>query len=204
MDYPHYTRRPTANQVAVDADTLGIEAQNVQDALRYLLERNVPTVGGSGPIRVELRTITEQEAADNALMLSVAIADYSNVAFDIMGGVAQLLGYDFTVSAARVDWGMGELADLLTAGDVVRLIYTAVPEYKIIYVTLSEAMIAAKEVALPLRASYPDQVVVDVIGGCSQFYGVDYTCDGLKLSWSGLDLETLLDSGDHIRIAFLG
>lgn len=206
MDYPKYTRRQVANQIAVDADRLGIAAQSVEDALEYILDNQQPpiVVGGNGPVRVEVRTLTQAEADDNSLILSVAPADPTQIAMDVRGGCAQLLGFDFTVSGAQIDWSTSELAGLLTAGDIVRFVYTAVPEYKIIYITLNSSMIAAKEVDLPVRASYPTQVVVDVIGGCSQFYGIDYTCDGLKVSWSGLDLESLLESGDHIRIAFLG
>lgn len=205
MDYPIYTRRQTAATTAVDADTLGINADNVQDALQYLIDNQQPpvVVGGNGPVRVEVRTLTALEALNKSLLLTVAPADVTHVAMDVMGGCAQLLGFDFTVSGATVDWSTSDLADLLTVGDTVRFIYTAVPEYRIIYVMLTSAMIAAKEVVLPTRASYPTQLVLDVIGGCPQFYGFDYTCDGLKITWSGLGLESLLESGDHIRIAYL-
>lgn len=61
------------------------------------------------------------------------------------------------------------------------------------YVTLTNTDITNKSITLsnaPLNASH---VLLTVIDGVPQQYGVDYTVTGTTLSWNGLGLEPLLE-----------
>lgn len=192
----------------LDGNALGINASNVKEAIEYLIGNGTGggpvTVIANGPLRVEHRVITEAEASDNALNLSLMPANSDYVAVDIVGGVPQLNGIDFSVSGSRIDWSIGDLNGLIANGDIIRITYSAVPEFKILHIELTQQMIDDAYYELPTRATYPDQVVLDVIGGVPQSQCIDFTCDGLKVDWSVGDLASLLEIGDYIRIAFLG
>jgi hypothetical protein len=54
-------------------------------------------------------------------------------------------------------------------------------------------------VNLPLMAT---GVMLSVIGGCDQFYGLDFTVSGSTLSWSGLGLDGLLTNGERVVINY--
>jgi len=74
----------------------------------------------------------------------------------------------------------------------------AVVEYHDI--TAPEAL--AKSFALSSTPFDPTKVVVDALGGGAQRYGVDYTVTGSTLSWTGLGLDGVLDTGDALRILY--
>jgi hypothetical protein len=59
---------------------------------------------------------------------------------------------------------------------------------------------SAKQITLPFEPSDPSAVIFSVQGGPLQFLGDDYTVTGVTLSWAGLGLDGLIDSGDTIRI----
>ena len=70
--------------------------------------------------------------------------------------------------------------------------------------TLSAQNITDKKVTLtytPVNASY---VNLNVVGGCAQDNGADYTVNGTtkELSWSGLGLDGLLASGDVLVVTY--
>lgn len=199
MDIPLFTRTQTAEQIPIDGSSLGIEAITVQDAIVQLLAQS-----NAGPVRVEYRQITETEAAQKYLNLQAMPANTQQVAFDVVEGVPQLNGVDFTVIDTKVDWALSELSDLLEAGDVIRLVYSTFPEYQILHIEITQEILDAKGYTLPSRAYYPEQVTLDVIGGMYQINGIDFFVNAEKVSWAGTDLEEILEIGDYIRIAFLG
>lgn len=209
MDIPIFTRNQNAEQVPLDGSALGISATNVQEAIEYLIENGTGGGGStvvttSGPMRIEQITLSEAQATACQVVLGLYPSDPSHVALDIVGGITQLNGVDFTVTGKTLSWSLSELNGLLATGDIIRVIYSSVPDYKIYHVELTQTMINTAEFILPTRAYLPDQVLFDVIGGVAQANGLDFTCDGLKISWSGTQLESLLEIGDHIRVAFLG
>jgi hypothetical protein len=79
----------------------------------------------------------------------------------------------------------------------------ATREPKVEYRTLTSGEASAKALTLtqtPLTAS---NVMVDVIGGGAQEYGVDYSVTGSTLGWTGLGLDSFpLVVGDKIRIVY--
>jgi hypothetical protein len=71
------------------------------------------------------------------------------------------------------------------------------------YFTLDSTDIANKSVTLlntPLESS---DVMLDVAEGTMQIYGTDYTVSGTTLSWNGLGLEPLLESGMTLIINYV-
>lgn len=198
MDIPLFTRTQTAEQIPVDGASFGIEATNVLEAIIALLARS-----NAGPVRVEQRRITAAEANNKYLNLQATPSNTQQIALDTLGGVPQRYGVDFTVTGTKLDWGIGELAGILEANDYVRIIYSTIPEYKILHIEIDQAILDAKAFTLPSRAYYPEQVTLDVCGGTYQINGVDFTVNDRTVSWVGTDLEDLLEIGDYIRIAFL-
>lgn len=73
---------------------------------------------------------------------------------------------------------------------------------KVEYITISPAQASAKQVALAETPLIPAEVMLDVQGGPSQYYGTDFVVITGVLSWSGLDLDGLLEAGDQLRISY--
>lgn len=70
------------------------------------------------------------------------------------------------------------------------------------YRTLSSGEAASKSIVLlsvPYLSSY---TVLDILGGTSQQYSVDYSVTGNTLSWNGLALDGLLSAGDTLRVIY--
>lgn len=68
------------------------------------------------------------------------------------------------------------------------------------YRTISVGEAASESLTLSATPVTASKVMLDVIGGTSQEYSVDYTVSGTTLSWSGLGLSGSLTSGDKLRI----
>ena len=194
-----YTRTQTAETIPIDGAAYGSTATNIYEAITELLAQS-----NAGPVRIEYRTLTATEAAENKLYLATQPSNQDQVGLDVLDGVPQQIGLDFTVSGNVVDWSMGDLAGILEEGEILRLIYSTIPEFKILHYTLTAEHIADAAITLPTRAFYANQVALDVVGGVYQINGIDFICDGVTVSWRGSDLEELLETGDTIRISFLG
>lgn len=76
---------------------------------------------------------------------------------------------------------------------------TLVTEFRTI--TAPEA--AAKIVVLANTPSSPGIVLVDIIGGTSQEFNVDYTVVADEFRWNGYALDGVLSSGDKIRFHYI-
>lgn len=70
------------------------------------------------------------------------------------------------------------------------------------YITIDLAQEAAKEVTLANSPDTSSKVILDVVGGTSQHFGVDYTVSGTTLSWNGLGLDGILAENDVLRIIY--
>lgn len=73
---------------------------------------------------------------------------------------------------------------------------------KVEYITLSLAQATAKQVALAQAPLVPGEVMLDVKGGPSQYYGADFVVVAGVLSWSGYALDGVLAAGDQLRISY--
>jgi hypothetical protein len=61
---------------------------------------------------------------------------------------------------------------------------------------------AAKVFALPTPPSTPAHVLVDIVGGTTQQFSVDYTIAGSNFGWTGLGLDGILEDGDVVRLQY--
>lgn len=68
--------------------------------------------------------------------------------------------------------------------------------------TISVGEAAAKSLTLAQAPSNAAQVSLNVVGGCVQFYGTDFTVSGTTLTWNGLGLDGLLTSSDSIVLIY--
>lgn len=69
--------------------------------------------------------------------------------------------------------------------------------------TLDASEIALKEVTLSNSPVNPQAVLLDVQGGTSQRYMVDFQVIGNKLNWLGLGLEVQVGVGDYLRATYI-
>lgn len=67
------------------------------------------------------------------------------------------------------------------------------------YYELLAGDITAKEITLPSTPSDPTKVLLDIIGGSAQEYGVDFSVSGTTLTWNSLGLDGVLIAGDKLR-----
>ncbi len=70
------------------------------------------------------------------------------------------------------------------------------------YFTLSGGDVTNKFVALGNTPVSPAEVGMDIIGGCTQFYGVDYTVSGTQVIWNGFALDGVFEAGDEFRVMY--
>jgi len=71
------------------------------------------------------------------------------------------------------------------------------------YPVLNNTNITNKFVTISNAPSVPSDVLLDIIGGSSQEYSVDFIVSGVQLSWNGLALDGILLSGDKLRITYI-
>lgn len=76
--------------------------------------------------------------------------------------------------------------------------------FKVEFRTLSSGEATAKQLTLLNTPASASDVLVDVIGGTSQEYSVDYTISSNVLDWNGLGLDSVpLVAGDKLRVAYI-
>lgn len=76
--------------------------------------------------------------------------------------------------------------------------------FKVEFRTLTSGEASAKQLTLLNTPASASDVLVDVIGGTSQEYSVDYTISADVLDWNGLGMDSLpLAAGDKLRVAYI-
>lgn len=66
--------------------------------------------------------------------------------------------------------------------------------------TITSGEAAAKQLTLGSTPTTANYTILQIAGAPSQFYGADFTVTGNILSWSGLGLDGILDTGDQLTI----
>lgn len=74
--------------------------------------------------------------------------------------------------------------------------------YSVDTVTLNGTDITNKYVTLSGTPANVADTVLSIIGGSAQEYGTDFTVSGTTLSWNGLWLDGVLETGDKLIIQF--
>lgn len=72
----------------------------------------------------------------------------------------------------------------------------------VVYHQVTAGEEAAKLFVLPSTPITPTKTLVDVVGGSTQEYNVDFTISGVSFDWDGLGLDGDLTAGDVVRIQF--
>lgn len=70
------------------------------------------------------------------------------------------------------------------------------------YFTLDAGQITAKEVTLANTPIPANQTALDVISCGPQFYSDDFLVSGNILTWAGKPLESVLATGDRLRVQY--
>lgn len=68
--------------------------------------------------------------------------------------------------------------------------------------TVTAGEITAKQITLPNAPIVANETVLDVIGGTSQQYSIDYSVSGTTLTWNGYALDGQVTAGDILRILY--
>lgn len=69
--------------------------------------------------------------------------------------------------------------------------------------TLTSGESTAKKIILAFTPADPGGVLVDIIGGTSQEFNVDYTVVANEVRWNGYALDGLLTTGDKLRVHYI-
>jgi len=70
------------------------------------------------------------------------------------------------------------------------------------YITVDATDISNKYTLLAQTPYAVTEVALDIIGGCAQIYGTDYTVSGTQLGWNGLGLDGVIAADDNIRVFY--
>jgi len=89
----------------------------------------------------------------------------------------------------------------LTEGDPVTPPVTS-GTFEVEYFDVDSTVLSNKQLTLGNTPSNPTKVLVDVIGGSPQRYGVDYTVSGSTVSWNTLRLDGQIVLNDELRITY--
>jgi len=114
---------------------------------------------------------------------------------------------DYTISLPNVVFntaptqGQQVYVSYLTNGSPASPIVSAGTN-NVIYHTFTGGEVVAKQFTLPSEPTEPSKLLVDVVGGTTLKYGVDFTITTDVFGWSGLTLDGVVASGDVFRIQF--
>lgn len=75
------------------------------------------------------------------------------------------------------------------------------PQVELRTITAPEA--AAKSLTLAGAPTFPLRTILTIASAPGQFYGDDFIVTGAVLSWAGLDLDGILDTGDRLTIFYI-
>jgi hypothetical protein len=78
----------------------------------------------------------------------------------------------------------------------------AVASYFVNKFTLTPTDISNKFITLTGTPTSLSDTILDIVGGITQDYSVDFVVTGNQLSWNGLGLDGILVSGDKLIIQF--
>jgi hypothetical protein len=71
------------------------------------------------------------------------------------------------------------------------------------YITLDNTDVTNKYVTLAQTPASAADVLLDIIGGSSQQYTLDFVVTGSQLGWNGLGLDGVLANGDVLRVHYI-
>jgi hypothetical protein len=115
-------------------------------------------------------------------------------------------GNDYTITGQTITFvtppaaGQSPYAFYLISGDATPVTSTGVMYVE--YFTLSATDITNKYVTLANTPFQSSKVILDIISGSAQEYGVDYYSTTNQVNWDSMTLDGLLASGDRLRVIY--
>lgn len=96
--------------------------------------------------------------------------------------------------------------DSTKPGANVAVVLNNIDEYIPEPFTLTIDNIINKYIVLTNAPTDKTKTIIDIVGGCRQYYDIDFTIttddSGRRLSWSGLGLDGVLVLGDKIIVTY--
>ena len=159
---------------------------------------------GSGGVATQERIGVGNGATVN-FNLTLFPTDEFSVALFLNGMLVELTDYSVTAGVVTFNTapaaGQVVYAYYLTEGAPVSPPVTS-GAFQVEYPEIDNTIFTNKQLTLSATPAVVTQVIVDVIGGSSQRYGVDYSVSGTTLSWNTLGLDGILNEGDFLRITY--
>lgn len=189
-----------ASEIVYDLDTRSFFGGN------GITQGGFPLGFGASEGETEIITITQENIDSKSVTLARAPLSPGFVTLEIIGGITQLYGIDYTVNSVTLSWdGLG-LDGFLEVGDVLYINYLpflAGPTGGALEtIELTQVDIDNKFVLIQYTPSNPEDAILEIVGGVSQLYDVDYIIGGNILSWNGRGLDGFLEVGDILLIQY--
>lgn len=160
------------------------------------------TGNGGGAYNVQFVTLTPQDIINKYIILETTPTSPEDVLLTPEGGLLQLYGQDYTVSANHLSWdGLG-LDGFLEAGEYLIIQIPTGAIYGVETFTLSAQDIINKFVTLSVTPTSPTDVILTPEGGIQQRFGIDFTVNGNIVSWDGYGLDGFLEQNEVITIQY--
>lgn len=191
-----------ASEIVYDLDTKSFFGGNGVTLGGFPLGAGASGFGGE----YELITLTQENIDNKSITISRAPLSENFISVEIIGGITQLYGVDYEVAGTTLSWdGLG-LDGFVEVGDIIVVNYIpfigGVTGGALQIVTLTLADITNKFILLDSPPPAPEDVKLEIVGGISQLYDVDYIIGGNILSWDGRGLDGFVEVGDILIIQY--
>lgn len=165
-----------------------------------------PLGAGYAEGATEIITLTQTDIDNKYVDLSRMPLSPDFISLEVIGGILQLYGVDYTTTGMQLSWdGLG-LDNFLEVGDILVINYIpftgGITGGALELITLTQVDIDNKYVEMSAIPTEPANVKLQIVGGISQLYGNDFIITGNILSWDGLGLDNFLEVNDTLFIQF--
>lgn len=154
----------------------------------------------------QIITLTQNDINNKYAFLSNEAFGVETTIMHIDGSGPQVYGIDYTIDKNKVIWSGSALDGVLEVNDKMIITYESNKSIGSIEtrerIIISVQNIAQKQINLANTPNNPSLVKLIPDGGIQQIYGVDYSVTGQILTWNGLGLENLIESGDTLTVTY--
>lgn len=157
-------------------------------------------IGGAGTYVSKTITLTQQNIDDGFVSLNSFPMIPESVVVYPAGGIPQVNGIDFEVSANILSWNGLGLDGFLEAGDIIIVEYQNTASITIETIILTQQNIDNKQLVLSSTPISPETVSLFPLDGLPQINGVDFIVEMNILKWNGLGLDGFLEVNDVLII----
>jgi len=175
------------------------DGNSFQQIANIYVSTNATTSGTAGNIPNRIWFYQGTQSGNRIEFLSMYSDGYMDTSYDFLPKTSGTVD----IGSSALPFAEGHFDTLYGDGSNLTNITAASTEAsEVEYFTTTSGNISDKYVTLAHSAYATTEVSMDIIGGCAQEYGVDYTVSGAQVSWSGLGLDGVLEVGDKIRVRY--